>query len=303
VRPGPPAGLSHKLTVEKKRVFDYHTAMNENTKFCKELIEPENSNRRSFWFIFRDDHLLVHQSDNGRYALPFTAGLQELKIETIRTQYLGRYNNIFCYSAEAAKDIKPPTGMSFLSLRLLYGLIDPDLFPVAGYGFHLMKWNQTFQYCSRCGARTKNMENERAKICENCNLISYPKISPAIIVAIVKKNELLLAQSSRFRKKNMYSVLAGFVEPGETLEGCVKREIKEEVNIEVENIRYFGSQPWPFPDSLMIGFTADYKSGELVVDGDEIIAAGWFTPDALPDIPGKLSIARQLIDWFIGKYS
>ena len=119
----------------------------------------------------------------------------------------------------------------------------------------------------------------------------------------IKENKILLARAGRFKNRKMYSVLAGFVDPGETLEECVKREIKEEVNIEEKNIRYFGSQTWPFPDSLMIGFIADYKSGELSIDGDEIIDAGWFSPDNLPGIPGKLSIARELIDWFSETFS
>ena len=119
---------------------------------------------------------------------------------------------------------------------------------------------------------------------------------------MIKENKILLAKAARW-KREMYSVLAGFVEAGETLEECIRREIKEEANIEVENIKYFGSQPWPFPDSLMVGFTADYKSGELAIDKDELVDAGWFTPDNLPTVPGKFSIARELIDWFVEKYS
>jgi NAD+ diphosphatase len=277
--------------------------MNTNTKFIKEINEPETISNQSFWFIFREDRLLVLSIDNEKYSIPLIKNLQELEITPTRTQYLGRYGNTCCYSAEVPGEIKPPANMLFLHLWGLYDLIDFDLFQIAGYAFHIMKWDQTSQYCGRCGTQTKNMENERAKICENCNLISYPRISPAVTAAVIKENKILLAKASRFRKRNMYSVLAGFVDPGETLEECVKREIKEEVNIEVENIKYFGSQPWPFPDSLMIGFTADYKSGELTIDGEEIIDANWFTPGNLPNIPGKLSIARELIDWFIEKFS
>jgi NAD+ diphosphatase len=219
----------------------------------------------------------------------------------VRTQYLGRYNKIGCYSVEAGEEIKPPVNMFFRHLWELYDFIDFDFFQIAGYAYHIMKWDQTTQYCSRCGFPMKNSKTERAKICKNCNLIRYPRISPAVIVAVIKENKILLAKGNRFRNSNMFSVLAGFVDPGETLEDCIKREIKEEVNIEVENIRYFGSQPWPFPDSLMIGFIADYKRGELSIDGDEIIDADWFTVNDIPNIPGKLSIARELIDWFINE--
>ena len=129
-------------------------------------------------------------------------------------------------------------------------------------------------------------------------MIAFPRISPAVIVLVEKDGQVLLARAQRFTA-DFYSVLAGFVEPGETLEETVHREIEEEVGIKVRNVRYFGSQPWPFPDSLMIGFTAAYLSGEIRIDKTEIIEAGWFDPEKLPTIPGKSSIARQLIDWFI----
>jgi NAD+ diphosphatase len=128
-------------------------------------------------------------------------------------------------------------------------------------------------------------------------LVNYPRLSPAIIVAVLKNNQILLARNKRF-KLPFYSVLAGFVEPGETLEECVQREIREEVGIMTKNIRYFGSQPWPFPNSLMIAFVADYADGEITIDGSEIIDAAWFSKGELPQIPPTISIARQLIDWF-----
>jgi NAD+ diphosphatase len=271
--------------------------MKMKTEFIKEISEPQAKNGKSLWFAFRDDHLLVESKDKDRLSIPVLENLEELKINPLRTHYLGRYGGYCCYAAEVAKGIKSPSSMFFHHLWGLYDFMAFDLFRIAGYAFHLMKWEQTSQYCGRCGTKTNNLETERAKICENCNLISYPRISPAVITAVIKDNKILLARAKRF-KRDMYSILAGFVEPGETLEECVKREIKEEVNIEVENIRYFGSQPWPFPDSLMIGFTADYKSGEIASDGEEILHADWFSPDNLPNIPGKLSIARELIDWF-----
>ena len=141
----------------------------------------------------------------------------------------------------------------------------------------------------------------RAKECSECSRLEFPRISPAIIVLIEKGDALLLARSARFAGQ-FFSVLAGFVEPGESLEAAVYREVMEEIGISVKNIRYFGSQPWPFPDSLMIGFTAQYESGEIRIDGEEIVEAGWYQAGNLPKIPGKLSIARQLIDWFIEKH-
>jgi len=131
--------------------------------------------------------------------------------------------------------------------------------------------------------------------------MNFPRISPAIIVAVLKGKEILLARAHRFPPR-LYSVIAGFVEPGETLEECVRREVKEEVGIEVENICYFGSQSWPFPNSLMVAFTADYANGKITIDETETIDAGWFTAHNLPPIPDKVSISRRLIDWFVEIY-
>jgi NAD+ diphosphatase len=277
--------------------------MDKKKTFIKEVLEPGYKNGKSLWFVFREDRLLVRSIDENQYTIPIVENIKELEITPIRTHYLGRYGDHCCYYAEVSGEKKFPPGMMLFQLWALFDLLDYDLLQIAFFAFHILKWDQTSLYCGRCGSPTKNMEKERAKKCEKCDLISYPRISPAVIVAVIKDNTILLAKNNRFRHREMYSVLAGFVDPGETLEECVKREIKEEADIEVDNIRYFSSQPWPFPDSLMMGFVADYKSGEISVDGDEIVEAEWFTPENLPNIPGKVSIARKLIDWFIEKYS
>ena len=141
-------------------------------------------------------------------------------------------------------------------------------------------------------------KDESAKVCSECGNIVYPRISPAVITAVFKGDQILLAHNRSFRN-GLYSLIAGFVEPGETLEHCVKREIMEEVGIRVKNVRYAGSQPWSFPDALMIAFTAEYESGEICVDQVEIIDAGWYRMDAMPDIPSTDSIAGRLIRWYI----
>ena len=148
--------------------------------------------------------------------------------------------------------------------------------------------------------RTKLHPTERAKECPQCGRLHFPRLAPAIIVLVERGHEMLLARARRFPTV-MYSTLAGFVEPGETLEEAVVREVKEESGITVKDIRYFGSQPWPFPHSLMIGFTAVYESGEITLGDEENIDAGWFSADNLPPLPGKISIARKLIDWFLEK--
>ncbi len=266
--------------------------------FIKEFIEPKKKSGKAYWFVFQGEKLLVNLREDNSCGIPLIDDSTELGMEPLRKQYLGKYENRSCYSVEVREDVKPPGNMKFYTLRQLYYRMEDDLFWAAGYAFQIAQFDRTHRYCGRCGTKTRDAENERAKICPGCGLINYPRVSPSMIVAVIKEDKILLARSTRF-KSGFYSVLAGFVEPGETLEDCVKREVREEVGIDVKNIRYFGSQPWPFPHSLMVGFIADYDKGEIAIDEDEIAAAGWYSAADLPEIPGKISIARRLIDWFL----
>jgi NAD+ diphosphatase len=214
---------------------------------------------------------------------------------------LGKLDGRRCFAAELVESVVAPEGMEFSGLRGLFGRLDDQLFALAGRAIQIVNWDRTHQFCGSCGARTEDKTDERAKICPKCGLLSFPRLSPAIIVAVVRDSMLLLAHAHHF-SEGFYSVLAGFVEPGETLEECVEREVHEEVGLQVKNIRYFGSQPWPFPHSLMIAFTAEYAGGEIRVDEAEIAYADWFAAQALPLIPGKISIARRLIDWFVEEH-
>jgi NAD+ diphosphatase len=162
----------------------------------------------------------------------------------------------------------------------------------------ILEWNENHRFCGACGEATVRKTEEHARVCRKCGQVFYPRMSPAVIVAITKGNKLLLARNKNF-PPGRYSVLAGFVEAGETLEECIKREIKEEAGIEVKNIRYFGSQSWPFPNSYMLAFTAEYDKGEIRLDDSELADAGWFGADEMPQIPGSISISRRLIDWFV----
>ncbi len=161
-------------------------------------------------------------------------------------------------------------------------------------GFQVWQWWQDHRFCGRCGEPTGPHPRERARWCGRCNMPWYPRIAPCIITVIRRDDRFLLAKSSRVTR-NFYSLIAGFVEPGESLEQTVAREVKEETGLEVDNIRYQGSQPWPFPHQLMVGFFADYRSGDLRLQEDELADAGWFTVDNHPPVPPQTTIAGRLI--------
>lgn len=275
-------------------------------------ITPPTEQKPAWWFAFVGNKLLIRDRDrvaspSGEATpleyrtgnqIPHLINLAEINLTPVRTQFLGTIDNHPCYCAELPKDTVPPEGMIFRGLRELYGILEEDFFALSGRAFQIMEWDRTHQYCGHCATGTTQLAGDRAKRCPNCGLVNYPRLCPAIIVLISRGDELLLARANRFPQA-LYSVLAGFVEPGESLEETVIREVKEEVGILVKNIRYFGSQSWPFPNSLMIGFTADYADGEIVIEEKEIADAAWFKKDNLPQIPPKLSIARKLIDAFV----
>lgn len=253
----------------------------------------------AWWFCCRGSELLT-VSAGGECSIPEGMGPEDLKIEPVRSQFLGYLSDRPCIAVELSKDAVLPAGMIFQSLRKLHGQLSEDLFAIAARAVQITEWDRTHQFCGHCATPTTQLPTERAKRCSNCNLRQYPRLSPAVIMLVYRGEQLLLARAPRFRN-GMYSVLAGFVEPGESLEETVAREVKEEVGIEVKNIRYFGSQPWPFPNSLMVGFTAEYAGGTITPEPSEIEAADWFNKTELPPIPGELSIAYKLIDWFVSQ--
>lgn len=272
-----------------------------NQPFVSSIAALPEPTEPALWFIFNDMQLLV-QSEGPLFTLPAAADLNALGWSPQRQQYIGRLGETHCLCADAPPDAPLPAGWRFLGLRRLFDHMAPDLFHIAVRAVQLVAWNRNTQFCGRCGQPTQPKPTERAKLCPRCNLTTYPRISPAIIVAVTRDNTLLLARAHR-HPPGFYSVLAGFVEPGETLEETVRREVQEEVGIEVDNIHYFGSQPWPFPDSLMLAFTATYASGEITLEESEIADAGWYTAANLPLIPPPISIARALIDAFVSAQS
>ena len=273
--------------------------MDSQNEFVPGITPPAERTEPAWWFAFRQNKLLV-RSESDHVSLPCLVHFEEVGLIPLCQHYMGSLEGRHCFAVDVAEEARPPSEMTFEGLRQVHDLLDEDLFWIAARAVQIVEWDKTHQFCGRCGVRMSARPTERAKECPRCGLLHFPRLAPAIIVLIERGDQLLLARSRRFAT-GMYSVLAGFVEPGESLEEAVEREIREEVGLSVREIRYFGSQPWPFPHSLMIGFTATYAGGEISVDASEIEDAGWFTVKNLPPIPDRISIARKLIDWFIAK--
>jgi NAD+ diphosphatase len=180
-------------------------------------------------------------------------------------------------------------------MRRLFGTVDERVLAVAGRAFQLAEWARTHRFCGACGGPTESAVGERCFTCPACGHMAYPRISPAMMTLVRRGESILLARHARL-PTSRYTALAGFLEAGESIEDAVHREVFEEVGLQVRDLRYFGSQSWPFPHSLMIAFTAEYDGGELRVDGQEITDARWIGPgEDLPDIPPGISIAAALI--------
>ncbi len=248
----------------------------------------------ALWFAFQGNQLLVRK-EGIRAEVPRVRDLGEIGLKPLRHQYLGCLGELHCFSAECASEVPAPGGMSWAGLRSLFGLLDDHHFAIAGRAVQIMDWDRSHQYCGRCGTPTVIKVGERARLCPSCDQTHYPRMAPAVMALVRRDDELLLARSPHFAP-GMYSALAGFVEPGESLEHCLHREVKEEVGIAVTHLRYFASQSWPFPHSLMIAFNCDYAGGEIHPDPSEIEAAAWFALDRLRSLPNPISISRKLID-------
>jgi NAD+ diphosphatase len=264
-------------------------------RFTALVTPPADRTGSALWFAFQGAQILVMREAQSA-SVPSARDMRDLGLSPKRSQYLGILGEQHCFACELEEGCTPPEGMQWSGLRALFGAIDDSLFAVAGRAFQIVDWDRSHQFCGRCGTPTEIKNHERARECPSCGQVHYPRIAPAIMALVRRGREFLLARSPHFAP-GMYSALAGFVEPGETLEQTLVREVREEVGIEVANVRYFASQPWPFPHSLMIAFNADYAGGEITPAPGEIEAAEWFTADRLPPaLPSKISISRRLID-------
>ncbi len=247
------------------------------------------------WFLFAHDQLVLVQREN-QLQVPDTGTLAELGIHPDRVTLLGYLDAMPCFVGQLTlADLRPP--LQSIELRQAYGVVAEHDAGVAGYAAQILQWDRTSQFCPMCAAPTEWVPGEHAKRCPACAFLQYPRVSPAIIVLVYRDGEVLLSRKAAW-PPHRYSLIAGFVEPGESLESCVQREVAEEVGVDVAALRYLGSQPWPFPHQLMVGFLAEYAGGELVIDAAELEHGAWFALDALPDLPPPYSIARRILEWY-----
>jgi NAD+ diphosphatase len=256
------------------------------------VTPPQAQDSPALWFAFQRGAILVSNAESA--ALPCCCTLEEHGVAAVRSHYLGLLGEQHCYAAEIDEAQPLPAGWAPLGLRDLFGMVDSTLAALSGRALQILDWERNHQFCSRCGTPMRARTDERARACPSCRFTSYPPVSPAVMVLITRGRELLLARKAVW-PAGRYSAIAGFVEPGEMLEDTVVRETREEVGVEVGELRYFGSQPWPFPHSLMVAFTAEYAGGPVRPDGVEIEEAAWFDAEALPRLPPSVSISRRLI--------
>jgi NAD+ diphosphatase len=261
--------------------------------FVPSHVAPSIVPGTSLAFAFAHAKLLV-RGDEATPTIPLVDELERAGLAGAR-YCLGALDGVPCMAITLPDDATAPDGWSFAGLRSLFLRLPEPLLAIAARAFQVVEWDRTHRYCGRCGEPTRDKDSERARQCSACGYVAYPRVSPAMMVLVTREREVLLARANRFPGA-MYSALAGFVEAGESIEDCVHREVREEVGIDVAGLRYFASQSWSFPHSLMVAYTASYAGGELRPDRSEIADARWFGVDALPDLPSTVSIARQLID-------
>lgn len=264
--------------------------------FASQLAVPAALPSPAHWFVCGENEVLLRREGAGLALLPRPEELPGLPPTEVLQ--IGALDGVPCLAVRWPEGLAPPPDFELVGLRSLWARLAEGLFAIAGRANQLAHFASTHRFCGRCGARPLFLPPERAFRCPTCGLVSYPRIAPAIITLVRRGDEALLANSGRFPVA-LFSALAGFSEVGESLEETLVREVREEVGVTVRDARYFGSQPWPFPHSLMVGFTAQWDSGEVTVDGREIQEARFFHPDALPRIPPRAALARKLIDAWV----
>ncbi len=253
---------------------------------------------QSYWFVFLDNELLLADSNNPP-TIPCTTTLPVPESIVVVQRCIGIYDGTPCIAVRVDAE---PEGFMNVRLRKSRNYLDHDLWIIAGRARQILRWEQDNKFCGRCGNSMHLSDKEFSAACDVCGFLCYPQLNPAVIMAVTRGREILLGHSRKFAQ-GVYSVLAGFIEPGETIEEAVYREVLEETAIKTTNIRYIASQSWPFPNALMLGCSAEYASGEINIDRNELEDAQWFTPETMPTkLPPQMTIARRLIDLHLEEY-
>ena len=264
-------------------------------QFAPGVTAPEVPGKSDLFLVFHKRNILI-QTGDGIPVIP-TRGMLSSITETLEScVYIGNLGETHCYTGIAGEAISPD-GCKYTDLRTAFLKGREELRPALSTAALVRDWIENTKYCGRCGSKTSSQGNEWGSFCPSCGLTTYPRMSPAVIVAVIKDGKILLAHNSRFPTP-VYSLIAGFVEAGEDLESAVHREILEETGLEVKRVRYFSSQCWPFPDSLMVAYIAEYASGELELN-EELTDAQWFDRDTMPEVPVRGPISRSVIDWYL----
>jgi NAD+ diphosphatase len=244
--------------------------------------------------LFHGNRVFIARGEGGRPLIPrIDAAAHGITLKD--AHYLGRLDGAHCYALALPRGAALPEGLELLGMRALILEGEETAAAIAGQAYQLLEWARTHRYCGSCGAPTLPHAADRAVECPDCKLVFYPRISPVMMALVYRDNEILLTRKPGYAP-GRYTVVAGFVEAGESLEQCLAREVREEVGVEIRNPRYFASQPWPFPNSLVMAFSAEWAGGEVVPDGTELEDARWFSIDALPELPEAVHVSRQLID-------
>jgi NAD+ diphosphatase len=264
--------------------------------FVRAYPPAEPAPGEALWLPFRRGELLVRPNGAGVALARGEIG-HLAALGAGEPLYLGSLGGVPCLACEVEPGDALPDDWRALGLRALYGQVEETPYLLAGYAFQLLAWRRTSRFCPACGEPTEPVAGDWARRCPRCGYTRYPPLSPAVLILVHDGDRILLGQKGDWGRR--YSILAGFVEPGESLETCVRREVFEEVGIEIGEPVYHGSQPWPFPHQLMVGFWAPYQAGDLRPDPSELADARWFRHDDLPELPAPLSLSRQLIDAWV----
>ncbi|MCH9671691.1 MAG: NAD(+) diphosphatase [Gammaproteobacteria bacterium] len=269
----------------------------EPPQFRSDHRRPEKLNK-PMYFCFQGPQLVVGTA-GGPWRPLNAVEILDANAPILAEHYLGQLDGNDCVAVGFEPESPLNEGYSKIGLRQILGNTEEEYFYLAGRAFQILDWDRTTRFCGSCGSPTTSQDADRSKFCAQCRLPVYPRLSPSIIVLVTKGDQMLLARNAAWGPNGFYSTLAGFVEPGESIEETVHREVHEEVGVQVKNLRYLGSQSWPFPNSLMLGFHAEYASGEFQYHDAEIADAKWFHIDELPKVPARFAISRWLIDDYI----